>query len=806
METFWKDVQYGARMLARSPGFTLVAVLTLALGIGANTAIFSVVNGVLLRPLPYPEPHRIVQLWNSIPSAAVRAFPLSAPEFDAYRTNHSGFAHVAAFAPGGFNLTGEREAERITGATVTASFFPVMGVFPAQGRAFTAEEDRPGADVVVVSHGFWQRRYGGKPMVGAKLMLDSRPRSVVGVMPEGFDFPGEAEIWAPAGMTAERFSANNLGRQGWRVLARLSADGLQQAQSEMDAVAARFYAAHPEFYDAEHPWKVTLASLPEQTVGGARTPLLMLLGAVGMVLLIACSNIANLLLARATSRRRELAVRTALGASTPRVVRQMLTENLLLALAGGTAGILLGGWGLDALLALAPQGLPRLGEVRLDGAVLAFALGISILAGIGFGMLPALRAAKSDPLDALRDGGRNPGGLRGPGRWLTAVQVGLSLVLLTGAGLLLRSFWNLLQVEPGFRSEGLLTAQLLPARQKYATTEQEARLFAQIVERLESAPGIASAACVSALPLSGRSGRAAFAVQDWTPEERARATNVHFRAVTSGYFRTMGIPLLSGRELEDRDSAAAPPVALINRNMAQRYWPDGNPLGKRVSFRAPEGPWYEIVGVVGNVQHEGLDAEVVQEIYLPYEQAPFGPGQGTTVVIRGSGNEVSALAATLRKEVAAVDPDLPAFALRPMDEWLALSLSARRFQMLLLVLFAAVSLVLAAVGIYGVMAYSVSHRTPEFGIRMALGAQRTDVLRLVLRQGAGIAGIGLLGGLAASLALTRLMQSLLFRVEPTDPFTIVAVVGLLGAAILLATYVPARRATRTDPLVALRYE
>lgn len=807
METLWQDIKYGLRSLGRAPGFAAVAIVTLALAIGANTAIFSVVHGVLLRPLPYPEPERIVQLWNSIPAASVRSFPLSAPEFDDYRRNHSGFEHVAAFAPSGFNLTGEGDAERIPGASVTASFFSVMGVFPGQGRAFTAEEDQPGAGVVVISHELRQRRFGGGPVVGATLMLDGRVRRVVGVMPEGFRFPVDADLWTPAGMTSATVSAASLGHQSWQVVARLTAGtSVESAQSELGAVAARFYTAHPQFYDSKSPWNVTAVSFPEQTVASARTPLLVLLGAVGLVLLIACTNVANLLLARATGRRREVAVRAALGAGAGRLVRQMLTESLLIGLAGGAAGILLGAWGVEALLALAPQSLPRLAEVRLDAAVLSFTLGVSVLAGVGFGLLPAWRAARSDPQEALRGTGRDSGGTRGPGRWLAAVQVGLSLVLLTGAGLLLRSFWNLLQVEPGFRPEALLTARLSPSPQRYATAEAEARLLAEIVERLQSAPGVTAAACVSSLPLSGRSGRAAFSVENWTPEERARATNVHFRAVTPGYFRAMGIPLVSGRELGEGDSPSAPPVAVINRNMAQRYWPQGSPLGKRVSFEGPQGPWIEIVGVVGNVQHQGLDAEVVQEIFLPYAQQPFGAGQGTALVVRGRGEEVSALVATVRAEVAQADADLPVYGVRAMTELLDLSVASRRFQMLLLVLFATVALTLAAVGAYGVISYWAGLRTAEYGIRMALGAQRGDVLRLVLREGAVIAAAGLAGGLAVSLAATRLVQGLLFQVDPADPLTLGGVVLLMIALVLFAALVPARRAARVDPMVALRYE
>jgi putative ABC transport system permease protein len=807
METLLQDVKYGVRALARSPGFATAAILTLALAIGANTAIFSVVHGVLLRPLPYPEPQRIVQLWNSIPAANVSSFPLSAPEFDEYRANHSGLQHVAAFAPDGFNLTGEGDAERIPGAVVTSSFFAVMGATPQQGRTFTAEEDRPGADVVVISHGLWQRRFGGRPVLDAKLVLGGRARSVVGVMPPGFDFPEQADIWAPAGLDANAFAVANLGHQSWRVLARLKpGTSLQQAQSELEAVAARFYSAHPGFYDAKSPWKVTVASLPQQTVAGARTPLLVLLGAVGLVLLIACTNVANLLLARATGRRREVALRAALGAGSGRLVRQMLTESLLLALAGGVAGVLLGAWGVSGLLAVAPPGLPRLMEVHLDGMVLAFTLGVSLLAGIGFGIFPAWRAARSDPQEALRGAGRDRGGTRGAGRWLAAVQVALSLMLLTGAGLLLRSFWNLMQVEPGFQPDALLTARLSPPLSKYPTSQAGARLLEQVVARLQSAPGVLSAACTSALPFSGRSGRAAFNVENWTPEERARATNVHFRAVTPGYFRTLGVPLLSGRELSERDAASAPPVAVINRNMAQRYWPQSDPLGKRVSFEGPQGPWIEIVGVVGNVQHMGLDAEAVQEIFLPYEQQPFGPGQGVAVVVRGTGSEATALAATLRAEVAQVDSDLPVYGVRPMTDLLDLSVATRRFQMLLLVLFATVAVAMAAVGAYGVIAYSATLRTAEYGIRMALGAQRGDVLRLVLREGAVIAAAGLAGGLAGSLAATRLVQGLLFNVQASDPLTLAAVALLMTMVVLVAAYVPARRAARTDPMVALRYE
>ncbi|MEK6299557.1 MAG: ABC transporter permease [Acidobacteriota bacterium] len=818
METFLHDLRYGSRMLLKRPGFTAVAVLALALGIGANSAIFSVVNGVVLRALPYKDPEALMMVWNRRPllqaQAGMNEFPVSAADFVEWRDQNQVFEQIAAFHTQPFNITGAGEPEFLGGVRSSAGLFSLLGVEAKLGRTFLPEEDQPGAGhVVILSPGLWERRFGSDPqIIGQKLTLNDEPYTVIGVMPPGFQFPRKGEM--PAGYQFPRQAdlytplawtpaqVGNRGRNFLAVVGRLKPQvGIAQAQAGMHEIAERLTQQYPQFNSNK---EVFIVPLHQQVIGKVRTALLVLLGAVAFVLLIACANVANLLLARAASRQKEIAIRTALGASRWRVIRQLLTESVLLSLAGGTLGLLLAMWGIDLLLAISPANLPRVDAIGVDGRVFGFTLAISLLTGIVFGLVPAIQASKPDVNEALKEGGRassvSHNRFRGA---LVVSEVALSLVLLIGAGLMIRSFVRLLNSSPGLDPENVLTLDVGLPRTKY-TGPQQVAFFQQVIERLRALPGVKSAGAVYPLPLSGAEEGMGFGIEGRADSAPGERYNAGPRWVSPGYFNTMGIALMKGRELSERDGGDSPRVLLINEAMAARYFPDEDPIGKRVAFdqvnNAPN--WREIVGVVGDVKHSAMDSDPKPEMYFPFTQYP---SFFMTLVVRTSGDPLNLVAAA-RSEVLAVEKNQPISNVHTMEELLSNSIAQRRFNMLLLSVFAGVALLLAAVGIYGVMSYSVAQRTHELGVRMALGARTSHVLALVVKQGMTLALIGVGIGLAASFALTRVMASLLYGVSATDPLTFSVIALVLASVAFLACYLPARRATKVDPMVALRYE
>jgi putative ABC transport system permease protein len=805
------DVRYAVRSLRAHPGFTAVILATLALGIGANAAIFSVVNAVLFRPLPYEGADRIVVVWGDLHRPGVNEIPASAGEYVDYRDRTHAFEHVAVYDTAGFNLTGAGEPEELDGAIVTASLFPLLGASAEIGRTFTSAEEQPGRnDVALLGHALWRRRFNRNPaIIGQVVSIDGRPTQVVGVMPATFQFPDPAvQVWKPLLLDAEALSADNRGSHGYTALARLRPGVTRaQAQADLAGVTATFKAQYPGNYRTG--FSTTLRPLQDEIVGDTGRPLLILLGAVGLVLLIACANVSNLLLARAASRRREIALRTALGASRGRLVRQLLTESVLIALAGGALGLAIASWGVDLLIALAPDTIPRLAEVTLDRRVAVFTALVSFATGLIFGIVPALRASGPALSEALKDGGRSAeSAMHGrAGRLLVVSEVALSLVLLAGAGLLVHSFARVQNVEPGFDARGLLTLRLALPESRYTTFEKGDRFFDALFAALRARPEVGAVGAVNALPFSGVGGSRTFHIEGREPKRPEDQPEEQLRIVTDGYFQTMRIPLLKGREFSDRDRLGGGRVALVNEALARKHWPDGSAIGRRVAFSRDEPQWYEIVGVVANVKHRGLDAADRPELYVPYRQPLFANWtvRPMQIAVRTAGDPLMA-AGTVRREIARLDPDQPISDVRTMDERIGRSLAGRRFNMILLAVFAALALALAGIGIYGIVAYAVTQRTHEIGVRLALGAQRRDVVAMIVAQGMAMTAAGALVGVVSALLLTRLMSSLLFGVSAADPITFTAVPLLLAAVAFIACYVPARRATRVDPLVALRTE
>jgi putative ABC transport system permease protein len=804
VDTIWKDVRFGLRTLARNPGTTLAALLALALGIGANTAIFSVVNGVMLEPLPYPEPDELQFVWEKNPELGFPRFTVSPHNFEDWRRQSRSFAGLAAIEHSRFNLTGGDRPESLPGARVSADFFRVIGTEPVRGRGFRPEEGRLGSNrVAVISHGLWQRRFGSDPSaVGTTLRLDGEPYTLVGVAPPGFEFPQNREIWVPL---AFDMAKENRGAHYLLVLGRL-AGGVseEKAQAEMDGIAARLAKDYP---DVQTGWGVDVIPLREMVVEDVRSALLILLVFVSFVLLIACANVANLLLARVASRERELAVRTALGAGRARLVRQMLTETLVLFLAGGALGLLLAWWGIRALLALDPEGIPRAHEIGLDGRVLLFTLLVSLATGLLFGLVPALSAAGRQLGESLKEGGRAmAGGVRGRlmRNALVLGQVALTLVLLVGAGLLIRSFARLQAIDPGFRSEGVLTARVVLPAAEYAEPARQVAFHQQLVEKVRAMPGAREAATIYPMPLGDSNMVLAFAVEGRPapPPNEVPSTNV--RGASPDYFRALGIRVRQGRTFTDQDVQGSLPVVVVNETMAKKVWPGESPLGKRINFGDPAQPadWMTVVGVVADVRHQALNEEPGSEAYWPQYQQPF---TDFFLVLR-TDRDPASLPDGVREAVRSLDPNLPVDQIRTMEDLIALSLSQSRFKMVLLSLFAGLALALAAVGVYGVVSYSVAQRTHEIGIRMALGAERRSVLRLVVRQGMAVVLIGVAAGLALAFWGSRFLAGQVYGVSAKDPLTFLAVPVVLLAIALLANYLPARRATRVDPLVALRQE
>ncbi len=800
-----QDVRFGARTLRKHPGFTLLAVLTLALGIGAITAIASAVRGVLLRPLPFADPDRLATFWLTAPEKGLPVVALPNAVFDFDRTHSRAFEAMAAYTTGNVILTGTDDPERVAGAGVTHEFFTVLGVPPLLGQGFLAANETPGAPrMAMLSYALWQRRYGGdSSVIGRTIALSESPVTVAGVMPPGFDFPSHSEAWWTIQIDLTRFNPWYLSTVGRLRTGVTTEEAGREVASLMDDIKAR----HPERFsgaDAGHS-RAVAKLLREDLVGDVRTPLLLVLSAVGLVLLIACANVATLLLSRATSRAREMALRCSLGASTRRIGAQLLTESLLLAGLGGTAGLLLATWMVPVLRGLAPAGFPRLELVRLDTPVLLFATGLTLVTGILVGSAPALRGSRVNLTDVLSDGARGSASVTNR-RWndgFVVFQFSVSLLLLVGAGLLLRSFQRLRAVDPGFRVERVVRARIsLPGR-RYDTTGKMIAFYGQLLEQLNAMPGVAAAGLTQQAPLARGNPQNEFVVEGREPSAGEPVPVADIRNVTPGYFAAIGTPLLLGRAFEASDDSAAPPVAIVDAAMARHYWPSLDPIGKRVrDSQDPSVPWRTVVGVAATVKHAGLDARPSPQIYLPYAQRP----QWSMYAVLRARADPTSLIPPLRRIVSALDPNVPVYDATTMENALGQSLGTRRFTDILLAGLAATALLLAAIGIYGVMSLNVTARGREFGIRLALGASPGTVRWQVMRRGLVLAGIGTLLGVAGAAALTRFLRNLLFEVGPLDPLTFGAVVAVLAAVTLAASWVPARRATRTDPIVTLRQE
>jgi putative ABC transport system permease protein len=799
MRTLLQDIRFGLRSLLKRPGFTAVAVLTLALGVGANTAIFSVVNAVLLRPLPYPAPERLLTARSNI----------SLLNLEDIRARARSFETAGGVTLQQLDYAGGGEPVQVEAALVTPEFFDVLGARPAAGRVLSPEEDRAGGErAVVLGHGFWRRHLGGADLGALKtLTLSGQTYNVVGVLPASFVSPeGAPDVYASLRVVypaAAEFRGVHFLRTFWRLREGVTTG---QAQAELDAIARGLAEAYP----AENRGRrFVLLGLHERLAGDIRPALLVIFGAVGLVLLIACANFANLLLARSTARRQEVAVRAALGAGRARLVRQLLTESVLLSLAGGALGLVLALWGVDLLLALAPDSLPRVADVRVDPAVLLFTFGVSLMAGVVFGLAPAWRASRVDLHDALKEAGRAGGGGRSRQRLrgaLVVAELALALVLLAGAGLLVKGFWRLRSVEPGFDAANVLTMRIELPEARYRDTRAQTEFRRRALEAVNALPGV-EAAMVSEVPLGGSSLHHNFLIEGRPPAAEGDEPDLYSRSVGGDYFRVMGVPVREGRALDARDREGAPLVGVVNEAFAREYFGGRSPLGARVRWARMEGEprWIEVVGVVGDVRHFGLHRPEEPAIYTPYAQSLQPWKRWMNLVVRAEGDPARA-ADSVKARVWSVDPQIPLTKVRTMEEVAAGSVARQRFNLTLLAVFACAALLLASVGVYGVVSYAVAQRTHEFGVRLALGARAADVLRLVLRQGLVYAAVGVALGLAGALALSRVMESLLYGVSATDPFVYAAASALLAAVALLACLVPALRATRVDPVEALRYE
>ncbi len=807
IEDLMQDLRYGVRVLVKSPVFTTVAVLSLALGIGANTAIFSVVNNLMLRPLPYPDSQQIMAVWHTPPQESfpgLNRFSVSPANYLDWKSQSNAFERMAVYNYSGFSLSSGDDPVPVIGAAVSSDFFSVLRSNASQGRTFFPEEEQPGAhQVVVISHRLWQRAFGASSnLIGQTLTLDSQSFTIIGIMPAGFEFPQQAELWVPLAWDDKERQTRSI--HDYLVIARLNPNvSLTQAQAEMSTISSRLEQQYPE---ENRGWGAVVIPLQEDLIGDIRPALLVLFSAVGFVLLIACANVANLMLARGANRQKEIAIRIALGAGRARIVRQLLSESVLLAVVGGIFGLLLAGWGSRLLVQLSAGTLPNTGEIGIDRWALGFTLLVSFVAGIVAGIAPAFQFSTADTSAALKQGTGRTGGSSVKQRTRKALvisEMALSLILLIGAGLMIRSFWKLQQVDPGFNTSKTLTMSVSLSPTKYSDAHQQAAFFDRVLENVSALPGVVSAGASTTIPLVGSGSTQPFTVEGRPESVVAKQPMALTRYISPDYFRTLEIPLRQGRFFTDQDRENGVPVIIISETMARQFWPGQDPIGKRLtpSFHLQQGP-REIVGVVGDVKSQGLDDDASAMMYMTYKQSP----RPSMMLVAQTASDPQSSIQAFSKVIYAIDKEQAIRYVRTMEQVVAESVSGRRFNMTLLIAFAVLALILAAVGVYGVMNYSVTLRKRELGIRMALGAQAVDVLRLVLGQGLTLTLTGIGAGLVGAYGLTRLMASLLYGVPATDFLTFASVSGVLMAVGLLASYIPAYRATKVDPMIALRQE
>jgi len=802
MDTLFQDLKYAVRTLRRTPGFTFAAVACLALGIGANTAIFSVIDGVLLRPLPFKDPRSLVMVWETDPGHGRDRNVVSPANYLDWRAQNSTFSEIGSYIDWRANLTGIDEPVEVARAIATATFFRVLDVAPELGRVYTPEEDAPnGPTVVVLSHRMWERHFGARrDALGARLELDGRPFTVIGVMPATFGIEGSrAELWTPMQLDPSVDYRVRTGRYLTSVARLKPGVTPERAQADMRAIARRLEAAHPIFNGG---WGANVVPMYEQVVGGVRRALLVLGGVVAFVLLIACANVANLLLARSTSRTREVAVRAALGAGRGRMVRQLLTESVVLATLGGAVGLLLAYWGVQGVRVLAPRGVPRVASISIDGWTMAFTLVVALVTGLLFGLVPALQAGRGNLQTVLREGSRGSTSSGRARAVLVAAQVALSLVLLIGAGLMLRSFARLQSVDPGFDPNGVLTGRVQLAGERFRASSAATAFFDQLLERVEQLPGVEAAGAINWLPFGGDGSATSYWIEGRPVPPPASEFVADVRAVDPRYFRTMRIRVKRGEPFDARANTKSPKQVVVNEAFVRVHFPTSNPIGEHVVMPWGDTLRGEIVGVVTDTKHAGLDSLARPMIYWALKQFPTN---FMTLVVRTNGDPMR-LAPAIAREVRALDANQPFADPKPLDAYLSQSVAQRRFSMTLLGVFSTLALVLAALGIYGVLAYSVAQRTREIGVRMALGARDSTVAGMVVREALGVVGVGLLVGVAGAVALTRVLATLLYDISPTDPLTFIGVTLALGAVAVTASYFPARRAARVDPIVALRQE
>lgn len=811
LDTTLQDLRYGFRMFLKRPWLTAVAVFTLALGIGASTAIFTVVDGVLLRPLPYAEPGKLVMFWCDFVNQDMFHIEVSPPEFVDYKNRLQSFSSIAAYATQDVNLSEADGPEQVQATYATAGLFETLGVAPRLGRSFTAEEDRPGNEqVVVLGDGLWRRRFGADPgVLGKTVLINAKSYTVVGVASPGFAYPRDTDLWLPMAFSPDDLSESYRGSHFLETVGRLEPGvTFETAEAELATLAGTLREEHPDTYRPANGWTARMTTLEDETVKTIRPALLVLLAGVGFVLLIVFANVANIMLVRTSGRGKEIAVRMALGAGRARITRQLVVESLLLALVGGALGVILAVWGVDALLAVSPDDVPRAHEIGLSWRVLAFAGGLSVVGGIAFGLLASLRLAGEHQAESLKDGGRGSSESRKSARVrgaLVVVEVALALVLLVGSGLFARSFANLWNVDTGFQADGVLTIQLSLPRASYSDAARVNATFREVLDRTKALPGVRAVGLTNGLPLDG--GNSGTTSVEGRPATSSDASiEADWRVVSPDYFEALGIDLVDGRALQETDAAEGEPVTVVDETFARKYFPNGQAVGRRLKRGDADspGPWIRVVGVVRHVRNEALDDEGHVQAYFPYSQLPYGdPVRTMSFVVRTDGDPV-ALRRSIEAIVQGIDPNLPVARVRTMRQIVSASVASQRLAMLLLGVFGVVALLLSVVGIAGVISYSVTQRTHEIGIRMALGAIPRDVLKLVVAQGMLFAGVGVLLGLPIALGATRAVSSLLFGVSPIDPTTFLGAAALLVAAAFVASLLPSLRASRVDPVVALR--